>query len=331
MFKIYVPSTRNSVDYYVRVIKMAIESIGEPVEWIDDTSSITKEDIVITIEPLDAYKAWKKKPKKMVFWFQGVIPEQVKYYSKRPKIVVWGATLWCDFVEWYMLKRSDFNFFVSKAMVTHYQKKYGYNKDNYLVMPCFNAQISKDAFSDEKYSNPKFLYSGNALGWQCFPEIVSLFKQIKETLIPDAEFKVLSNDEELIKQELQRQGVQAEVKYVPYTEFDSEVRDVKYGFLIRQDNAVNNVATPTKMSSYLANGIIPIFSDVIGDFREELNGLSYAVPLGVNNEGIDKIVSLEKNKIEGIKVYEDFMTVYNRYYNTDYYIKLIGDVFKKWI
>lgn len=328
MFKIYVPSTRNSVDYYVRVIKMSIESIGEPVEWVDNVDTISKEDIVVTIEPIDAYRAWKKKPKKLIFWFQGVIPEQVKYYSKRNKIVVWGATLWCNIIEWYMLKKSDFNFFVSKAMLNHYRRKYGYKGDNYLIMPCFNTKLETSAFTDEKYAKPKFLYSGNSLGWQCFPEIVKLYKQIKETIIPDAELLVLSNDHINMEAELRKQGVEAEVKYVPYTQFADEVKDVKYGFLVRHDNAVNNVATPTKMSSYLGNGIIPIFSNVIGDFKEELSDLKYAIPLGPKYEGLEKLKEIESKTISGESVLEDFKIIFSQYYNTDYYIKIIGEQFK---
>ena len=94
--------------------------------------------------------------------------------------------------------------------------------------------------------------------------------------------------------------------------------------MIRQDVAVNNVATPTKMSSYLANGIIPIFTNVIGDFKKELKNLTYSIPLDVNNNGIDKLFELENKKISSKDVMEEYNTIFSRYYSEDYYIEKIS-------
>lgn len=47
------------------------------------------------------------------------------------------------------------------------------------------------------------------------------------------------------------------------------LRDVKFGFVLRDDIAVNNVATPTKLSSYLSAGVIPIYSSALKDFYEK--------------------------------------------------------------
>lgn len=44
-------------------------------------------------------------------------------------------------------------------------------------------------------------------------------------------------------------------------------RKCDFGYILREDSVVNNVACPTKIVEYLANGIIPIIdSDQIGDF-----------------------------------------------------------------
>lgn len=42
--------------------------------------------------------------------------------------------------------------------------------------------------------------------------------------------------------------------------------DVKFGFVLRNDVPVNRVATPTKLSSYLSAGVIPVFSKYLKDF-----------------------------------------------------------------
>ena len=195
-------------------------------------------------------------------------------------------------------------------------------------MPCFNTELDDNSFYDEKYNKPTFLYSGNTSGWQCFPQIVALFKRIKETMIPDAELKIYSGNKQEVQEELDKQGVKAEIKYVHYTKLNEEIKKIKYGFLIREDNVVNNVATPTKMSSYLGNGIIPIYSDVIGDFKEVLDNVRYTVPLGVNYEGLDKLLILESQTILSSDVKDDFKQVFNQYYNEDHYIDVISKKIK---
>ena len=42
-----------------------------------------------------------------------------------------------------------------------------------------------------------------------------------------------------------------EIRRVSEGEVDEYIAKCKYGFLIREDNTVNNVATPTKMSTYI--------------------------------------------------------------------------------
>ncbi|WP_312326633.1 glycosyltransferase [Stenotrophomonas sp.] len=54
-------------------------------------------------------------------------------------------------------------------------------------------------------------------------------------------------------------------------------RKCDFGYILREDSIVNNVACPTKIVEYLANGIVPIIdSDQIGDFSD-LGMLSIAV------------------------------------------------------
>ena len=147
-------------------------------------------------------------------------------------------------------------------------------------------------------------------------------------MIPDAKLMIYSGDKEIVQAELNKQGVQAEIRFVHYTKLNEEIKQFKYGFLIRKDNVVNNVATPTKMSSYLGNGIIPIFSNVIGDFKQELGKVRYSLPLGTNYEGLDKLADIEKQIITGDDVKKDFKQVFVQYYNESYYIDVISEKIK---
>ena len=94
----------------------------------------------------------------------------------------------------------------------------------------------------------------------------------------------------------------------------------KYGFLIRDNDPVNNVATPTKMSSYLASGVIPVFSDVIGDFKNVLSNNVYTVALDEKMNGLDRLYELEAKGFKAEDIADSFKSVFDTYYNEDQYV-----------
>ena len=174
-----------------------------------------------------------------------------------------------------------------------------------------------------KYKDASFVYTGSLAKWQCFEPTILLFKEIQKN-IPTATLTIYTKEKNKAVEVLQKHNVMAEVKYVPYQQLSKELEKFKYGFILREDNTVNNVATPTKMNTYLANGVIPIYTDVVGAYRENLSTLKYAVPLKVGNSGIDKLYQLELHSISGDEVFEDYRKVFDRYYNREYYVNLIA-------
>lgn len=329
MYKIYYPKKDNATEFYLRIIENAIKRIGDNVKYINDFEEINGDDTVITIDAYPFFKSRKKHPKKIINWFQGITPEERLRFDSRNKLLRVLLYIIHSWLENYVLKNADLCFFVSNSMLEHYRQKYRYKKHNYFVMPCFNSKLEDSAFKDDKYAKPTFLYSGSMSAWQRVPETIALFKRIKETMIPNAELFLFTSDQDTAKKILREQHVDATVKYVHYTQLSEEIKKCKYGFLIREDVDVNNVATPTKMNSYLANGIIPVYSNVIGDFKEELKNLHYAVPVGHNCDGIEKICDIENKKIIGNDVMKDFSLVFAKYYNEEYYIKIISQILKQ--
>lgn len=325
MFKIYYPKSINATDFYIQIIKKAVENSGEEFAYIDSFFKVNNNDILITVFSKDFYRSRHIKAKKKINWFQGITPEERLRYDNRPLTLRWLLYLAHSYIEKYTLKHSDFNLFVSESMRNHYAKKYGYKDDNYIIMPCFNSKIEDSAFVNEKYKRPTYVYSGSADGWQCLPEIIALYKEIRERYTPNAKLIIYSPDRKKVQHLLDNTGVNAEIKFVKYTQLNEEIKYFKYGFLIRKDVDVNNVATPTKMNSYLANGIIPIFSDVIGDFKNIFKDLKFSIPLGIQYQGLEKLELIEKTNINADDVKEDFQTIFDRYYNEDYYINQIAE------
>ena len=327
MYKIYVikESFNDATSFYIQIIEDAIKAAGFDVTRINDTSSITKDDIVVTVGNKMFYDASRKHPKAQINWFQGVAPEEIKY-SNRSKISKAIYYLGQTFFEWYALKRASLSIMVSDSMLKHYRRKYGFNSKSF-IMPCFNAPLNVLAFKD-KFSAPTFVYAGNLAGWQCFDETVRLFSKIKE-YVHDAKFTVYTQDQEEAAKILKKYGVEPDLRYIPYQQLSKEIQDFKYGFLIREDDPVNNVATPTKMNSYLANAIIPIYSTVIGAFRDNLKELHYAVPVNQVDDCIQKIIELEKENINSDDVLADYKRVFEKYYSREYYVATLAETIKQ--
>ena len=90
------------------------------------------------------------------------------------------------------------------------------------------------------------------------------------------------------------------------------------------DLAINNVATPTKMSSYIGCGIIPVFSPVIGDFNKVFGSLKHVVNAGSLDGMIAKIKQLESDQVEASEVLKEYRTIFDEYYCRPKYVEKIS-------
>ncbi len=321
--------TDDAIAYYMNILSDAIKSIGEDAIHVTDFSEINPDDKVVTVLARDFVKLWRRKGiHPVVNWFQGIGPEETKLGLKQNgfslKYALFGLLLTEN--ERFILRKSKLNLFVSNTMKEHYEKKYGYTKDNYFVMPCFNQLLQENAFTDLKYSKPTFVYTGSLAAWQCFEPMLKLFKDIKQQ-IHAAEMTIYTKEHDKAKELLHKYGIEANIKYVPYEQLNNEIKDYKYGFIIREDIEVNRVATPTKMNSYLANGIIPIYTDVVGAYKENISKMRFSIPLEpVTNNGIEKLYELENVEILGNAVLNEYKGLFADYYNREKYVKLLADL-----
>lgn len=324
MYKIYLlPGDENDATaYYVQIIKEAIELTGEEVGIERYLKNIKNTDKVITLHGKAFFYVWlKNRNQYIINWFQGIVPEEILCHfknslSKYPRKILW------EFFERLVLNKAQIIFFVSNAMLSHYKEKYKYRKYNYILMPCFNQELNKAAFTKEKYAAPTFVYAGSMSAWQCIEQTLELFQKIKKE-IPQSSLTLLTADLEKAHQLLanfEMEDVCA--KYIPYESLNNELGKYKYGLIIRKDIEVNKVATPTKMNSYMANGVIPVFSDVIMDFRTQFAQLKYIIKVPPNvEECIADIIRLEQDDILPSEVLNEYELVFEKYYSKQYYVK----------
>ena len=263
--------------------------------------------------------------KNIILWCQGVVPEE-SYLRNRSR----ARTLGLSFIERRALKKAAFCLFVSDEMRRHYEKKYRLDfEDRYFVMPCFNASLEPEAFCTEgKYVSPSFAYVGSLAAWQCFEKTVDIYKAI-EARLDDTRLKVLTFDQDRARMILEARGVERyEVSCVPPEKVAAELAEVSYGFVIREDNVVNRVATPTKLSSYMSAGVIPVFSDCLGSFTDMARNLRFAVPVG-ESVNADYVARCCAESVSWKEILAEYRCVFDTYYSREYYVERLAPLFDK--
>ncbi|MDR0224544.1 MAG: hypothetical protein LBI32_05750 [Myroides odoratus] len=275
----YIPNKalNEATIYYTEIVERAFVANGiEVVRTQDLKFDFNKqEDYIFTIRVIDYLKASIRFfSHRIIIWFQGILAEEygmLHHYNFKSKLVgfVFNAC------EKYVLKKAFFSFFVSKAMIAYFEEKHQITLNaNHLVMPCYNKRLNKELFLRKKKPF-SFVYAGTLFSWQCFEDTVVLYKEI-EQLNPQAKFYIYTREQEEALKILQQYEVQHyELLFVPLAQLDQELSQYEYGFLIREDHCINKVSTPTKMNSYLAVGLIPIYTNVIEDFEQNIDLKEY--------------------------------------------------------
>lgn len=312
-------------DYYLDIIADGLRQAGQEVaavyEWED--MGLRKGDRVVTIAATRAQKLWNTNTP-YYYWAQGIWPEEsYMRYGSRLRFWLQGC------LEKRSLKKAEFVFFVSKAMKRHFEKKYKLDfEGRHYIMPCANEALHADSFhADGKYEENVFCYAGAMSAWQCFEETVALYAKL-EAQIPNAKLLLLVKERETALSMLEKYGVRNfEIDYVPTEQLPQRLRGVKFGFVLRQPSPVNQVATPTKVVTYLANGILPIYSSCLDSVGEILNGSQF--PIAYHNDGnLTDILRRATGTVDAGEVYKEFESIYDRHYCRQKHTQQIAAVFK---
>lgn len=308
-------------DYYLDTIAQGLEKAGYPVraayEW--EEMDIRPGDQALIIAATRAYHLWKKKIP-YLYWAQGVWPEEsyLRYHSPLRFRVQ-------SHLEKRALKKAEFVFFVSESMKNHFEAKYKLHfHGKCYIMPCANEQFHPEAFdAPGKYESNVFCYAGALSRWQCFEETVALYKKI-ERARPDSRLLLLVKERQQALAMLEKYDVKNySIDYVPVEKLPEVLRQAKFGFVLRQESPVNAVATPTKVVTYLCNGLIPIYSHTLTGIREILKDARYPI-VYENNGDISRILEAMDGPMNPEEVRSDLEAIYETTYQRSQHIDRIG-------
>jgi len=313
----------DATTFYVDLLEQSVLKAGLRAVRVTTLQAVLEAEWVITLHAKATWMVLRRnKHAKVITWFQGIVPEEAMLWQgKRLPNRVYKLA-W-EFFERIALKRSRFCLFVSEAMHAHYRSKYGVEPAGYEVIPCFNKPLSPSTFAyPGKYAHPSFVYAGGLDRWQCIEQMLALFRKIQDRL-PTASLTILSSQQELAAKMLDEFGIRnGKVSYVALAELDQELQKYKYGFLLRADHPINNVATPTKMNTYLACGIIPVYTSAIRDFEVRLGHLPYSIKADhpEDEKVIERVMENEGQDIDAAALLAPYRAVFASYYSTEKYV-----------
>ena len=203
---------------------------------------------------------------KYVLDLHGVVPEELEFQGMTFKAKAF------NWIEKLIYSKLYVTVAVTNRLAIHYKSKYPNAKAKYIVYAILpnNIETSSETDLNIKSNKLNVIYSGNTQAWQ---NIDLMLKTIVENQSNHIEYTILTGEldrmNELLTEYKLRGNSNINVQSVQPSELSAFYEKANYGFILRDDITVNNVACPTKLIEYLNYGIIPIvLSDKIGDFKE---------------------------------------------------------------
>ena len=312
-------------DTYLEMIGQALSDLGEPVTYVDSYRKVhdfPKKELIVCSISLEAFELILRGHRHIILWFQGLPPEEnFLVHGSRLKLAVFNL------IEWIVVRRTDFFLFVSEAMKRYIVRKYRIPPvdDRSYCMPCMNTELHPESFyADGKYDSLTFVYTGSLAVWQSFEETAKVYAEIEKAFDYRSRFLVLTSEKEKADRILSGLGIRNyTIDHVPNSELPSVLAKAKYGFILRKDNIVNRVATPTKISTYLSCGLIPIYSSCLEDFAAAAGDMVYAV--SDDGDMIGKLKAMEKRRIDPDEVLDEYRKLFETYYDRGRHLENIRE------
>lgn len=330
MRKIYYfkGDVRTVTGYYYNLILEALEQKDFEREILDAyknpiVKKLPKETWFLLTSLKEFFYLYIRGYRNFVYWFQGIIPEE-DYWRTGSKLRRFCfATL--ERIAW---KKIPYKICVSKYQVDHYQRKYGkVSEQTYFVMPCFNSEFYPKHFHmPGKYEHNVFCYAGGVQTYQGFDAILKTYKEM-ESRYDDTFLRIYTFDLDKAKRLVEAEGIKNySLERVPQEKVPEVLSQCKYGFIIRDNNVVNQVATPTKLCDYLGNGVIPIFTSTIRAYADIAKNFEHLYCFDDNDKQavLDAALSV---RVDADALEKEYKAVMDEYFNPEKFKEELSEFF----
>lgn len=233
---------------------------------------------VLTISPIKLFKTITP-----YYWIQGAVPEE----SYMRHHMLWRKKI-LSILEYIALRMSKYQIIVSPYMKTFLEQKHELDL-NAIIVPC-----TSDLIQTTNTKTPdSFTYVGGMSAWQRFDIMLEMFQKIL-AFKPSAHFYVATGELEKVIELINLHIPPENHSKISVRSINDRktmqdfLNTMEYGFLIRDDDPVNNVSSPIKLAEYLSCGVNVIISNAVTSYAPLVQ--SYGA--GINIETVEDIDAL---------------------------------------
>lgn len=240
------------------------------------------------------------------------------------------------YLEKMVITSSNKVIYVSEKMKNYYKL---YN-DEAFTIPCFYDEkifyfdeSNREEIRDKLNFKDKivFVYSGSTLPWQKIEETFKIFAEIKK-IEKKAFLLVLSGtDREFFYDFAEKYFIDKNDIYISSLEQNQMKKFLSasdFAFMLRDENLLNDVSSPTKFCEYLACGLPVIISKGVGDFTELVrkNNIGIVVDdFRINEDELVLLINSDRTVLRGkcISIANDnyrssnYLHIYTRIFNNE--------------
>lgn len=207
-------------------------------------------------------------------------------------------------VEKYILKKADKVVVVSdwfkEYLIDRYKNKVPDLARRIVTIPnrAYIQPVSSTNFFSKRNSGKTVItYSGSSALWQSLKEMKQLFYACIE-IFKNAEFRIITYNKEDFLQVFDDDEVRSNIIFIEAkpSEVFSHLSGCDFGIILRENNIINNAASPLKFGEYLAAGLPVLISDGVGDFSKMVS--EHKVGVVVKNSDYEKALQMMKELIE---------------------------------
>ncbi len=223
--------------------------------------------------------------------FHGASPEE-SYYFRPNK----NALERSNNIEGKVVNKADVLVVQSTAMKSHLIKKHQLRPDRILV---YNCGVNTDLFDFHRSniseirkelgyadSDVVFLYAGGTNKWQMLYETLDIYKCVEEKASNVRCLMLIQGDTTPLEDYCNRNKIST-VRFLKNVQYDNVYKYLSianFGWLLREDIILNQVASPTKLGEYLSCGLRVVTTSVINNWTWLDEKDAIVVPLGDNDK-----------------------------------------------
>ncbi len=245
---------------YLEIIRGGLRDAGlRDLGLTQDRQTLRCADVVVTISCLPAIRAIFLHPRAaIVHWFQGIEAVERRFLHKGWR--GYGRWVLWRLMERVLLRHAKVKLFVSQQMRVFLRDAEKLGQAS-LVIPCYNVDLGDIAASSpDRYRRIRMVYAGSLYPWQCVQQSLQAYQVVLRSR-PEAMMTIFTREVDRAKAMCKAIGLpQVHVEEVSPSQLLERLKEYSFGFILRDAMAINEVSTPTKFSSYIGAGIIPIMT-----------------------------------------------------------------------